>query len=67
MAIQNAIFLIGREQGDESLFLVIEHERVVCEAIAVVVHISTQKEEGSVFGIFHEFVPLWGITCRISP
>ena len=47
MRIENISVLIGREQGIE-LVVVENHERMVMETVAVIIHVGAVEKEGGV-------------------
>ena len=54
--IERVSVLIGREQGIE-LVVAENHERVVMESVAVIIHVRTVEKEGGLLGLRHKLVP----------
>ena len=48
------------------LRLAIHHQRTVLETVAMIVHITTIEEKGSVLRCSHECIPFGGLLCRVS-
>ena len=57
MRLQCVTLAVGRQQGIEAPFAV-EHQRIVLEAVAMVVHVAAVEEKGAVLGTSHKAVPL---------
>ena len=62
---EHAVLDVGRQQGVEPSAGV-EHQGMVCEPVAVVVHIVPEEKERAVFRLRHEPVPLAFPLRRIS-
>ena len=56
MRIENISVLIGREQGLE-LVVAENHQRMVCETVAVIIHVGTVEKEGGVARLGYISIP----------
>ena len=53
-------------QHSQQTTIRIKHQRVVTEAVTVVIHIATIEEEGSVLRLCHELIPFVSLVWCIS-
>ena len=67
MAADGGDALVGGQQGDGCAAPVAEDERVVAEAVAMIVHVAAQEEERGVAGSGDGTVPQLTVGRSISP
>ena len=65
MAVETMVLLVGWQQGIK-FTLLIEHQGIVLETVAMIVHIAAVEEEGAILRLCNEPVPFVFQGCRVS-